>query len=1016
MAKAKRLFLYLHTHWDREWYWPFETYRSYAVSVVRDVVERLESEELPNFTLDGQSCLLEDVTEIDPSLAGKISKLMSERVLSAGPWYVLNDQMLVGGESMVRNLLIGMKVAGRFGKPSMIGYCPDTFGHSWDLPRILKGFGIDNAVVWRGVPKLDDGPVFNWQSADGSSVLVYHLTKGYYQTAFHEDRTPEQLVEYLLSWLPDDARLSESNAVPAFDRTLNAALIPVGGDHLIAPADFKKKLSAAQDELASVWKRRAANTKGAAPYNRSAPPELEAVRLDEFISDMTHALKSEVAAIRLLDQELRDNTAAQYYERAFLLPGVLSTRLYLKRDNRQAERRLAQQIEPLLTLLNASGVMKEVPKLQLDHAWKILLKNQPHDSICGCSADSVHQEMMTRFRSLHHVLDTLERQARESIAVAGAKTGQPARELVKASAKNGSRTASKDSAKHRQDTKEQPKLAQARFSCSPAAVLDPEFEANRLAVYNLSSSPVAAPVRLRWAADPKSADLAKSSRVQVDWVHEADDALNELGGVPSFKRIKLYEGWLWTGAVPAWGCKISDWEQLFNSNEEDKGNEVRFVDQRLTNEFFSIEIEAKTGALIVRHLDTRTKGRIIKGGGGGEQEDKTYRLVHTLKDVGDAGDTYNFDPLVGDKPIQATYMTTTVGQTGPLVGSIYVQYKMEIPRGAVVRDPLGKANPDDPATFSRALEVFHHQFTTEITLKRGVPVVFFETTWSNLARDHRLELSLETGGKVERTYSENHFSLIERKPPPKTNSSEFAVKQATEAHCDRFPCQRFFVANGQAFFNVGLPEYGVENTSVSMTLLRAVSFLSRPRLRARGGGAGPSLPTPDANCKTLQRVQYGWAPLSVFAKESAPNKDSSGKKRSKGLTDQERVAAYRLASLFDEPLWATQSRQKEFDVSGSIVRLDTTSIIITAVKPAEDDEGIVVRMLNVTGAKQRADLEACMDVKKARVVDLQENSLEKLKEVDREDTVFKGPFGDDFHYFRLDFGPFELITVKLVFA
>lgn len=1000
MAKAKRLFLYLHTHWDREWYWPFEAFRTEAVSVVRDVVERLEAEELPSFTLDGQSCLLEDVTEIDPSLANRISKLMSDRVLSAGPWYVLNDQMLVGGESMIRNLLIGMAVASRFGKPSMVGYCPDTFGHSYDLPRILRGFGIDNAVVWRGVPKLEDGPVFRWQSCDGSSVLAYHLTKGYYQTAFHEDRTPENLAEYLMSYLPDDARLSESNTVPAFDRTLNAALIPVGGDHLFAPADFKRKFSQAEDALAIHWKKRA---RGA---ERSSPPELEAVRLDEFVSEMTHSLKSQIAATRLLDQELRDNSAAQCYERAFMLPGVLSTRLYLKRENRAAERRLSMQIEPLLSLLHASDVMPSMPKYQLDHAWKTLLKNQPHDSICGCSADSVHQEMITRYRSLHHILDTLERQARQSIALNGAKTLQPARELTHAVAEKSSGR-SKTSSKGKQEQNPEAKLSQPRISYSPAAVLDPEFEANRLAVYNLSSSPVAAPVRLRWAAAPNSPDPPKSNRVQVGWVHEAEDVLSELGGVPTFKKIKLLEGWMWPGAVPAWGCKITDWNHLFDSNEEDRNNDVRFVDQRLSNEFFSIEIEAKTGSLIVRHLDTKTKGRTRTG----EESDKSYRLVHTITDVGDAGDTYNFDPLFGDKPIQATYMTTTVGQTGPLVGSIYVQYKMEIPRGAVVREPLKKAHPEDPATFTRAMEVFHHQFTTEITLKRGVPLVFFETTFSNLSRDHRLEVSLDTGSKVERTYSENHFSLIERKPPPKVDPNLFAVKPSTEAPLDRFPCQRFFVANGQAFFNVGLPEYGVEDSNVSLTLLRAVSFLSRPKMRTRGGGAGPSLPTPDANCKIVHRVQYGWAPLSVFAKDA-----NNGKKKSKNtiLSDPERVAAYRLAALFDEPLWATQSRQPEADVSGSLIRLDTTAIIITAIKPAEEEEGIVIRMLNVTGSKQRADLEACMDVKKARLVDLAENTLEKLREVDREDTVFKGPTGDDFHYFRLDFKPYELLSVKLV--
>ena len=142
MTEQSTAYLFLHTHWDREWYLPFEVYRARLVSVVRSVIEGLNSGELPNFLLDGQASVLEDVLEVDPTLYTSIQDLMEQKTLSAGPWYVLADQMLVRGESLIRNLQMGLEITAMYGTPAMIGYCPDTFGHSADLPRILKGFDL----------------------------------------------------------------------------------------------------------------------------------------------------------------------------------------------------------------------------------------------------------------------------------------------------------------------------------------------------------------------------------------------------------------------------------------------------------------------------------------------------------------------------------------------------------------------------------------------------------------------------------------------------------------------------------------------------------------------------------------------------------------------------------------------------------------------------------------------------------------------------------------------------------
>ena len=183
---AANLYLYLHTHWDREWYWSFGAYRTQLVTVVKNILQLLESGALEKFMLDGQTALIEDALEISPGLGPRIKTMVEAGKLSIGPWYVLADQMLVGGESLIRNLHYGLKLSEVYGGATRVGYCPDTFGHSADLPRILRGFNIDNAVVWRGVPPLALSPLFDWRSPDGSEVLTLDLTQGYYQSAFGE--------------------------------------------------------------------------------------------------------------------------------------------------------------------------------------------------------------------------------------------------------------------------------------------------------------------------------------------------------------------------------------------------------------------------------------------------------------------------------------------------------------------------------------------------------------------------------------------------------------------------------------------------------------------------------------------------------------------------------------------------------------------------------------------------------------------------------------------------------------
>ena len=181
------------THWDREWYLTFKEFQKWLVRLIDKLIDGLKDH--PNFVsfmLDGQTCPIEDYLQIRPYNETKIKELVKDKRLVIGPFYVLADEFLESGEAMIRNLLLGHKIGKKFGHTMKVGYVPDTFGHIWQLPQILKGFGIKYATAYRGYPPLfgnheewkghnDNTPLeFYWQAPDGSSsIIMYHLLRGY---------------------------------------------------------------------------------------------------------------------------------------------------------------------------------------------------------------------------------------------------------------------------------------------------------------------------------------------------------------------------------------------------------------------------------------------------------------------------------------------------------------------------------------------------------------------------------------------------------------------------------------------------------------------------------------------------------------------------------------------------------------------------------------------------------------------------------------------------------------------
>src|SRR5947209_279253 len=172
----RRVSIIPHTHWDREWYSPFQTFRLRLVDLLDDLLPRLDADpSYAHFMLDGQMAVVDDYLAVRRGAEPTLRRLAASGRVSAGPWYILMDEFLVSGETTVRNLQRGLDRAAAFGGAMDVGYLPDMFGHVAQMPQLLQQFGFEHAVVWRGVPSVVERSGFWWSALDGSTVRAQYL-------------------------------------------------------------------------------------------------------------------------------------------------------------------------------------------------------------------------------------------------------------------------------------------------------------------------------------------------------------------------------------------------------------------------------------------------------------------------------------------------------------------------------------------------------------------------------------------------------------------------------------------------------------------------------------------------------------------------------------------------------------------------------------------------------------------------------------------------------------------------
>ena len=350
-----------HTHWDREWYSPAERFRQRLVALIDELLDAPVSG--MSFLLDGQMVVVEDYLEVRPDRAAEMAAALRERRLEAGPWYVLADELIPGGEALVRNLLAGKRLlrAMRAEAPPVL-YCPDSFGHPATLPDIARGFDKQVIVLWRGFggstsPKSSS---VWWKSPGGTRVIVQHLTRSGYELGAN---LPLRTDEAKARWKELRAALNDR-------RGSGPALLLNGADHHAR----QREPAAALRTLVEVAK----------------PDQVIPSSLAAFAADVVKG--AEKARLREVEGELRDS-----YGFTWTLQGTLGSRTPQKRQYALVERMLVRDVEPWAAL--ASLLTKTSRRHVANAAWKPVLLCQPHDTLCGCSIDAVGRAMEARLES-----------------------------------------------------------------------------------------------------------------------------------------------------------------------------------------------------------------------------------------------------------------------------------------------------------------------------------------------------------------------------------------------------------------------------------------------------------------------------------------------------------------------------------------------------------------------------------------------------------------------------------------
>ena len=758
-----------HSHWDREWYKSFEQFRAMLVNMVDDLLDLLKRErEFHTFTLDGQTIVIEDYLDVRPERHEELRRMIAGGRIVTGPWYVLPDEFLVSAEATVRNLLVGTRAARALGGTMNVGYIPDSFGHIAMMPAILKGFGIETALVYRGFggePGQTTSEYW-WTSPDGSRVLLLHLFRHGYSAGYFHQESDKQILERFAGLKAElDARATTSHR-----------MLMNGGDHHWPDPTLPATLALLRGNFDARFEH-------------------------STVQRYAEAVRREVKEIPEVQGELRFG-----YRHAFaVLGGVSSSRIYLKQANWKMQNLLQRYAEPLNAFASACGMRSQMPLLH--RAWKTLLQNHPHDSICGCSIDSVHREMMTRFKAVDEIGGSITGFCFDHLVPEDDRATKDDRALFFFNPSPFPRT----------DIVE----AELKFYLQDIVVgLNPD----------VTVAPPRAPVKGFALVDAGGNDVPS----QILRRSQGYDITYSRYNYPAQTYADTFSLLVDVRDLPPVG--IAGLRVERRSAFPRFNDRVRSGKNYLENDYLRVEANAR-GEVTVKD---KVNGNTFKG-------------LNAFEDTGDVGDEYNYSYPKKDLRVTSRSGKARVTriEKGPLRASLRVGHAMRVPAAAL------------PDRSSRSIRKVTLAVTTTVSLTPYSRAVEFETRVDNRADDHRFRVLFPSGVRTDRVNVDSQFCIIERE------QKEYDVRRFTIEHPAKVaPMQRHVTVkgNGRALtlFSYGMPEYELlrdgEGT-IALTLLRCVGLLAGDDLITRPGGkAGWHNETPEAQCPGVHTFRYALFP------------------------------------------------------------------------------------------------------------------------------------------------------------
>jgi mannosylglycerate hydrolase len=942
-----------HTHWDREWYQPFQVYRVRLVHLIDYLLDLLDGDPSYScFTLDGQMVLLEDYLAIREAGGRRLERHVRGGRLMIGPWYVLPDEFLVHPESLIRNLLRGRSIGEDFGGYMSVGYLPDPFGHIGQMPQILSGFDIHVAALRRG---LSDEPCeLRWESPDGSQILLAHLREGYDNAARlptdpeNFERTIRELCDRLRPFCGSDQ-----------------ILLMNGTDHHEPQAEIPELISSV---------------------------ELRADRIEiSALPTYFSALQAEIArgdlAPPLVKGELR------HPKRHHLLAGVLSSRVRIKQQNDSCETALLRFAEPLAAFarplrqrlddrtiwsghLTAPPVRK--PHDLLREAWRLLLLCHPHDSICGCSIDEVHKEMGARFDQALQIAEVVTQQSMEVIARnVDTQSAAPKRAGGSLVVFN---PADRPTTGRVRCTLELP------AGLDPFTVMDPDGEA--------------APYRIVESRGRSLADLELDREGLVgllSTVHEGRILGLSIQSVAVLRETNgaAIDVVLAQEAPPNQGAVTAGLERVKALLQD------RTIQRFRALAHFATEVTIEMLASNVPGLGYKTywllpaaappepgssaSGNTIRGGDLSLQVDGQGRCTLTqlstgvdfdgllgLRDVAEAGDSYTHAAIEGGFPIESPHTPVGISRNSDTLGEgLDIQMEVELP---------AELTPDRAArSGSRVLMPME----IHAQLSKGIPRLDCSVRLVNTARDHRLQLRFPIGGTADMAHFGGHFDTLEIPTSPAQGGSDWAEQPVPERPMLGFvAARRRHDGAGLMIACKGLREASVSpEGEIAVTLLRCFGWLSRDDLPTRKGGAGPSVAVPGGQSLGEHHFEVSVIPFQ-------------------GDIHIARIEAE--AFLFGMAAAGTGLHPGDLPHTAPFLQIEPAGqFSITGVKEAESGEGIVVRGVNLGEASIRGTIRCLAPLRAAWRARLDEEELQ--------------PCEFTAHDLAFDAGPHEIVTHRLVF-